>query len=137
MKLALATWNGRISPVFDVARRVLLVDIVGGHAANRREETLPGSDPAAQANRLVALEPEVLICGAISRAMAGLLAATGIRVVPFTAGATEEVLAAWLAEGLPSPTLRMPGCRGAGCQGCWGHGRGRRAGAGMRRGGPR
>jgi len=62
MKVALATWNGRISPVFDVARQVLLVDIEDGREVSRREESLPGTDPQAQADRLEALGAETLIC---------------------------------------------------------------------------
>ena len=114
MKLALATWNGRVSPVFDVARRVLVLDIEDGRVTDRREEPLPGTDPLDQADRLAALAPQTLICGALSQRMEALLAARGIQVVPFTAGPVEEVLAAWLAGSLPNPALSMPGCGGRG-----------------------
>ena len=112
MKVALATWNGRISPVFDVARQVLLLDVDEGRERTRQEATLPGTDPQAQADHLTALAPQTLICGAISQPMAVLLAAKGVRVIPFTAGPVEEVLAAWLAGSLPNPALSMPGCCG-------------------------
>ena len=112
MRVALATWNGRISPVFDVARQVLLLDIDEGREHARREETLPGTDAQVQADRLAALGPHVLICGAISQAMAAMLAAKGVEVIPFTAGPVEQVLAAWLAGGLPAPAWSMPGCCG-------------------------
>lgn len=110
--MALATWNGRISPVFDVARQVLMLDIKDSRVVSRHEETLPGTDTHAQAGRLAALAPDELICGAVSQAMAGLLAAKHIRVIPFTAGAVEEVLASWLAGTLPNSALAMPGCCG-------------------------
>jgi len=128
MKVALATWNGRISPVFDVARQVLMLDVEDGQVMNRREETLPGTDLQVQATRLMVLAPQTLICGAISQPMADLLAATDIRVIPFTAGAVEEVLAAWLAGSLPNPALSMPGCCGRmrRCHGGRVGGRGRR-----------
>ncbi len=112
MKVALTTWNGRVSPVFDVARQVVLIDINEGRVVGRRDEALPGTEPQAQADRLAALGPQTLICGAISKAMAGLLAAVNIRVIPFTAGDVEKVLAAWLAGNLPDPALSMPGCCG-------------------------
>lgn len=112
MKVALATWNGRISPVFDVARQVLLLDVNAGRATSRHEETLPGTDPQAQATRLAALGTQVLICGAISHPMAATLGTQGVRVIPFTAGTVDEVLAAWLAGALPNPALSMPGCCG-------------------------
>ena len=112
MKVALATWNGRISPVFDVARQVLMLDVEDNRVVARHEETLPGTEPQAQAGRLAALAPHTLICGAISQPMAGLLAARNIQVIPFTAGAVEEVVAAWLAGALPNPAWAMPGCCG-------------------------
>ncbi len=125
MRLALATWNGRISPVFDVARQVLVLDVEDGRVTGRHEETLPGTEPQAQVVRLTVLAPQTLICGALSQSMAALLAATNIRVVPFTAGTVEEVLAAWLAGSLPDPALSMPGCCGR-MQRCHGRRAGRR-----------
>ena len=110
MKVALATWNGRISPVFDVARQVLILDVEKGGVVARHEETLPGTEPQAQAERLAAIAPHTLICGAISQTLAGLLAAKNIRVIPFTAGAVEEVISSWLAGALPNQALAMPGC---------------------------
>jgi len=130
MRVAMTTWNGRISPVCDVARQVLILDIEDGRVTARHEETLPGTEPHDQAVRLTALGLQMLICGAISEPMADLLAARSIRVIPFTAGATEEVLAAWQSGRLTSPAMSMPGCCARRrCHGGRSGGRGRRAGA--------
>jgi predicted Fe-Mo cluster-binding NifX family protein len=110
MRLALATWNGRISPVFDVARQVLMLDVEDGRVLARREEPLPGSEPQAQAGRLAALGPRVLICGAVSEPMAAALAKARIRVIPFMAGNVEDIILAW-QEGTLTAFL-MPGCCG-------------------------
>ncbi|MBU4459695.1 MAG: hypothetical protein KJ579_03930 [Verrucomicrobia bacterium] len=110
--MALTTWNGRISPVLDVARQVLLIEMRKDRVTARREESLPGTDPQSQAARLTALGLDTLICGAVSQPMADLLASANIRVVPFTAGQVEDVLTAWLAGRLPDPALSMPGCCG-------------------------
>ena len=112
MKVALAIWNGRVSPVFDVAKQVLLLDVKEGRVVARHEEALPGTEPQTQADRLAALNAQTLICGAISKAMASLLAVMNIRIIPFTAGDVDVVLAAWLAGNLPDPALSMPGCCG-------------------------
>jgi predicted Fe-Mo cluster-binding NifX family protein len=121
MRVALTTWKGRVSPVFDVARQVQILDIEEDRVVARHEESLPGTVPYAQASRLLALGPQVLICGAISRPMESLLAAANVRVVPFTAGTVEEVVAAWVAGRMPDPALSMPGCRGRmrRCRGAW------------------
>ena len=112
MKVALATWNGRISPVFDVAQQVQMLDIEKGRVAGWRQEALPGTEPQAQADRLAEFGTQVLICGAVSQPMAGILAARKIRVIPFTAGDVEQVVGAWLLGTLPNPELSMPGCCG-------------------------
>ncbi len=112
MKVALATWNERISPVFDVARQVLILDVQNNRVVARHEERLPGTEPQSQAERLAAIAPHTLICGAISQPMADLLAAKNIRIIAFTAGSVEDVVSAWLAGALPNPALAMPGCCG-------------------------
>ena len=130
MTLALAIWNGRISPVFDVARQVLLATVEEGRVTSRREAPLPGEAGRAQTARLSALGVEVLVCGARSEPMAAALDAAGIRVVPFTAGPVDDVLAAWLAGTLPCPALTMPGCGGGRRRHGQGSGPGRRRGCG-------
>jgi len=112
MQVALTIWNGRISPVFDVARQILVVDIQAGREIARRVEVLPGTDLQAQAERFWEIAPQVLICGAISGAMVGLLENKGVEVIPFIAGPTEQVLAAWLAGELSASDWGMPGCCG-------------------------
>jgi len=109
-KIALAAWNGRISPLFDVTRQVLMIDIKDGAIVSRREESLPGKELQTQAERLAELGPHVLICGAISQPMSVLLAARNIRIMPFTSGDLEQVISAWLFGTLSSSALRMPGC---------------------------
>ncbi len=131
MNVALTTWNGRISPVLDVARQVLLVQTAKAKEVGRRVEQLPGNDPWAQAAQLLALAPQVLICGAVSRPLLGLLLASEMRLIPFTAGNVEDVLAAWLAGHVPGVAWRMPGCggwsraRGGLCRGRGRRGQGR------------
>lgn len=112
MKLAVATWNGRVSPVLDASRHALLVEIGDGKVVSRQEHELGTDEPFAKASRLAELGVETLVCGAVSHPLAEMIAARGIRLVPFVAGETEAVLAAYLAGNLPSSSLAMPGCCG-------------------------
>ncbi len=126
--VAMTTWNGRISPVLDVARQAELFKVSGGQARVDRTVVLPGTEPEPQADALQALGAQVLICGALSRPLAMLLSAAGLNLLPFTAGETGEVLAAWLAGNLPNPVMTMPGCGGRRLGWCRGRRRGGRDG---------
>lgn len=110
MKVALTIWEGRISPVFDVSREVVVLTVERGAVTAREVERLEALGAAEKAARLAALGVEVLICGAISGAPYQELVARGLRVFGFVAGDVDEVVAAFLAGRLPSPALSMPGC---------------------------
>jgi predicted Fe-Mo cluster-binding NifX family protein len=112
MIIAVPVWNGRIAPVFDVARQVSLVETEGGRRIGERNEVLPEGDPGARILRLVELHVDWLICGAISRPVQEMAAAQGIRVVPFMAGEPREVTEAWLSGALAPESFAMPGCGG-------------------------
>jgi predicted Fe-Mo cluster-binding NifX family protein len=112
MRVAIPAWNDRVSPVFDAARSVMVVDVENGVEQARRQETLQEEFPTRRARQLAQLGVNVLICGAISRPLAAMIAASGITVIPWTAGPVDEVLTAYLAGRLPDPRWLMPGCGG-------------------------
>jgi predicted Fe-Mo cluster-binding NifX family protein len=110
MRVALSTWNGRISPVFDVARTLLILDVGDARLAERHEQALD-EGPLARIDRIAAEGVRVLVCGAISRPLAEMLASKGVRVIPFISGNIEEVVRAYLSGKLDCPRFAMPGCR--------------------------
>ena len=110
MRVAITELHGRISPVFDVARRLLLVDVEDGREVGRREVPLEESEPKLRAKRVAGLGAQVLICGAISWPLEAMLASGGVRVVPHTCGGIEEVLGAFLSGQFPQQAFLMPGC---------------------------
>ncbi|MCP4640395.1 MAG: hypothetical protein GY851_08185 [bacterium] len=114
MRIALVTWNGRISPVLDVARHAVVHEIDDGQVASSAETQLPGEPPLAQETALQRLGVNALLCGAVSRGLVARLRAHGMEVVPFLAGDADAVLTAYLAGRLPDPALTQPGCRGQG-----------------------
>ncbi|MCK4276760.1 MAG: NifB/NifX family molybdenum-iron cluster-binding protein [Phycisphaerae bacterium] len=94
MRLAITTWNGRISPVFDVAKRLLLVELDRGAELGCHEVPIEEAEVAARASHVLSLGVDTLICGAISRPLEQILASAGVNVVPRTCGPVEEVLRA-------------------------------------------
>ena len=112
MKLALATWNGRISPVFDVSQRVLVVEAVAGKIISRQKHDFATDEVSAKIARLAEFGIDTLVCGAVSRSLADLIVSKGIRLITFVAGETDAVTQACLAGNLPSAAFAMPGCCG-------------------------
>jgi len=110
MKIAIPIWNGFISSVFDFAHRLLLVDIENGREVNRSEVDLKAESLPQRAGNLKNLGVDVLICGAISRALANMVTASGIEVLPYVTGGVDNVLQAYLAGQLVQPQFTMPGC---------------------------
>jgi len=83
MKTAFAHWENRIAPVFDTARRICVVESESGRIVRQTQETLPAELPVRKALRLMDLGIGVLVCGAISRPIHGLVAGLrGSGVVP-------------------------------------------------------
>ena len=118
MKLALTVCENRISPLFDCARMLLIVDIVDRTSTGRHFEVLHYESPFSRAAKLSDLAVKVLICGAVSDQFANIIETYGIRIVPFVAGAVDEVLDAYLTVGLSDSKFRMPGCRTGRDSGC-------------------
>ena len=112
MKVGISVWDGRVSPVFDVARRLLVVQLGGGEGQSREDTEISEMFPAARVRRICELGVDVLICGAISGPLEGMLAASGVQVIPQICGAVDEVLAAFRSGKLTQATFLMPGCRG-------------------------
>jgi predicted Fe-Mo cluster-binding NifX family protein len=112
MRVAFATWNDRVAPVFDVTRRLHVVDTVGSRTVRESEESLGDEQPVGRAARLARLGIDALVCGAISRRQEALIEAYGVTVVPFVSGDLRDVVDAWRAGRLGSRTFAMPGCEG-------------------------
>jgi predicted Fe-Mo cluster-binding NifX family protein len=132
VRIALAVWNGRISPVFDVSRHLRLLDVDGGRIVSVSEATLEDADVVSRALAVARLGVNELVCGAVSRPLAEALTGHGVRVIAQVAGTEEQATTACLEGRLPDPLLSMPGCgRRVRRRRGWGRGTGgRRQGAG-------
>lgn len=114
MKVAIPVFCGRLAPVFDWCRDLTVVDTDGGPGANRKETDVSKIAPLHRADHLASIGVDVLLCGGISPALAQLIEAHGIKVMPWVAGDIDAVLTEFLAGRLPSERFMMPGCRGGG-----------------------
>lgn len=111
MKIALTIWGNRISPVFDSARTLLIVEIVGEIFVSEHRVDIAGLSPADIAKLLKAEGVRVLVCGAISEEPALTIEKNGVELVSFVAGNVTPIMAA-LESGEALDGFVMPGCRG-------------------------
>jgi len=127
MKIAIPVYKHTVSNTFDFARKLLVVTIEDGSETQRSEVDMAGRAPAQRAAQVKKLGVDVVICGAVSHMLAGMIEMAGIGIVPYITGNIDEVLPAYLSGGLTGPRYQMPGC--------WqGRGKGPRGGARWRHG---
>ncbi len=112
MRIAIPYQQNRISPVFDVATRILLVDIDKGQEKRRNERSVVQSDSIARAQCVSQFGVQVLICGAISWRLENALSSTGVQVIAYICGPVDDVLKAFLNDKLSESAFIMPGCLG-------------------------
>ncbi|HWQ92556.1 MAG TPA: NifB/NifX family molybdenum-iron cluster-binding protein [Clostridia bacterium] len=117
--IALPSCQGRVSPVFDVAASLLVVEFTTGKESKRRKVVLFATTPEGIVRNLRELRIDLLICGAISTRLQQALQQAGIRVMADICGEIEMVLTAYQAGRLNSPEFVTPGLAAlAGC-GMW------------------
>jgi predicted Fe-Mo cluster-binding NifX family protein len=111
LRIGLPVWNGRLSPLFDTARSLMVAEIRGGNVVGSKTEIIGETIWSFRVRRLSELGIKVLICGGISRGLAVMVTAAGIRVVAGVVGNTDELLEAYVDGRLDAPQYCMPGWR--------------------------
>lgn len=111
MRIGIPIWCDDVSPALDFSRRILVVETVGSMVLSRFSHDFEGRSDQARVERLLELGVDVLICGAVSNALARRVMASGILLIPWKRGAAEEALAAYVDGSIEEPRFRMPGCR--------------------------
>ena len=77
MKVALTVWEKRISPLFDCAGMLLVVEIVDATESDRHFVPFHYESPFSRAANLSDLGIKVLICGAVSNLFASIIETRG------------------------------------------------------------
>ena len=111
VRIAIPVWKERVSPVFDVAKHLLVVDIEDSTEVARSLKTLTDDQLTDRAQYVADLGVEILICGAISRSLELILEARAVGVIPHVCGATEAILRAFLCGRINEEGFLMPGCK--------------------------
>lgn len=127
-KIAVTVWGQRVSPVFDSARTLLIVEINGKVLTATSRIAFDPERPLELLHLLRAQEVMLIICGAVSEGPAAMIEAAGIELIPFITGDVHQVLEHFLQGRALDNTFRMPGCgKNICCRGKIRRGRGIRA----------
>ncbi|MDY6790077.1 MAG: NifB/NifX family molybdenum-iron cluster-binding protein [Thermodesulfobacteriota bacterium] len=110
MKIAVAVWKNRISPLLDSASMLLIARIEDGMIASSHYENVHSEILSSKAIRIYTMGVKVVICGAVSHFLENMIEAYGIRVIPFVAGDVNQVIDAYLKGNLSAAKFQMPGC---------------------------
>ena len=111
MKIAVTVWDERISPVFDSAHKLLIVDIKNEKLKKLSYQNFNPQSDARLAENLSHMGVEVLICGAISEMHSTLIEANSIKLIPFISGNVNKVLESYARDNFIPPGFLMPGCK--------------------------
>jgi predicted Fe-Mo cluster-binding NifX family protein len=98
--------------VFDTAASILIVEVEDGKQGGRSRLDLRRAGLSQRASGVADSGVDVLICGAISRALETALASRGVRVIAHVCGRVNDVLDAYLGDRLNDSAFLMPGCCG-------------------------
>jgi predicted Fe-Mo cluster-binding NifX family protein len=109
MKVAIPQWQKRVSPVFDVAGTLTIIEFLEGKEKKRETNTFPSGESFNRVRLLHQLGVQVLICGAVSQSLESALVAAGIKVIPYICGSVDDVLKAYINGNLESEEFFQPG----------------------------
>jgi len=109
MKVAVTVWEDTVSTVCDFSSRLLVFDVMGEEVKNRSFMPFETRILPERVNQLEELGVEVLLCGAISRPLERMIRASGVKVIPCLRGSIEEVIGAYLDDGLSDARFILPG----------------------------
>lgn len=112
MNIAIPVWEGKVSPLFDTASRLLVFQTEQKLECSRFETLIDEEDITGKCLNIQKLGIDTLICGAISKHFYMMLRSVcEISVIPWISGRCEDVLLAYLGGSLNNTKYLMPGCR--------------------------
>ena len=110
MKIGLPVFNDRVSPVFDWARNLMIVQMnENGDMGERRTVEMGNLGEWERVALLVSEGVNVLICAGICGSLLEAITGRGIQVLPGIVGQVDDVLEAFKEGRLAQPQFCMPG----------------------------
>jgi predicted Fe-Mo cluster-binding NifX family protein len=108
-KVAIPTFQKRVSPVLDTCKHLLVVTFENGSEIDRESIFLGDMTLNERCRIFEKLGVSVIICGGISEAFGKILKRDKLQLTNGIAGDVEYVLSAYLDGSLDNPNFYMPG----------------------------
>lgn len=110
MKVLITVWNGRVSPVFDVAKEAVLLEVHNGCITSEKNLAMTCETNMERVEFVLDLQIDAVICGAVSRSVEMSLIEKGVKVHSFISGEIREVIRGLIENSLSGLKFAMPGC---------------------------
>jgi predicted Fe-Mo cluster-binding NifX family protein len=111
MKIAISIWEDKVSPVFDTALKLLVIEFEDRKEISRLELHIGEEDLLWKCHKIQEVTVDVIICGAVSHLFLNMLKGIGINVIQHISGKTEEIIEAYLKDDIYNARFLMPGCK--------------------------
>ena len=110
-RIAIPTFQARISPVLDTCNDLLVIDIENGKEIQRVTVSLTELSLPERSRTIARRRIGTLICAGISDLMSRYLAGCGIRLISGIAGDVDRIIEAYCHHRLCESCYQMPGKR--------------------------
>jgi len=110
-RIAIPTFQARISPVLDTCNDLLVIDIEDGKEVQRVTVSLTELSLPQRSRTIARRRIGTLICAGISDLMSRYLASCGVRLISGIAGDIDRIIEAYCHHQLCETRYQMPGKR--------------------------
>jgi predicted Fe-Mo cluster-binding NifX family protein len=105
MKIAIPAFHSKVSPRFDTAQELVLLEVIDGTVINRERQPLQAYSAAGKIKKLLEEGVDTLICGGIDRLSRQQIGLNRIEVYSWVTGEINDAVSCFLRNGLNSGTI--------------------------------
>jgi predicted Fe-Mo cluster-binding NifX family protein len=116
--VALPVYKDRISPLLDVAKKFVVYEIDEGEIRQKITINIHTDDEPVRIEKLKDIGVSVIISGAVSDFMSGIIREKGINLISWTNGPVDDIIESYLKGMLkPFNNNSVIGCKRRRCRG--------------------
>jgi predicted Fe-Mo cluster-binding NifX family protein len=110
--IAIPVFEERISPLLDVSERFVLYEVKDKRVTQRIVINVNAETDRMRIQKLYELGVSVIISGAVSRYLSGIITGTGMRHISWISGPVDEVIVSFLNDTLEPVPPKGGSCGG-------------------------